>query len=280
MLDVMKHIVLILIKAMFYAIGLIAIFFTAVASLWALLFILYLFTPSEAISYNITTVADNYFEPARKVLGLSNRYTSDGDPSEISVAIAHNWAEKCFPATDYSEEASLAPEERALLAFQRKAKYEAESVFLFLRSYKGELTRMRRLTSTFAAVLIVLGMATTIVSALNSSELGAGSGRTAIVIKVTAIALPALGTMVTAFAALYASSDQAASKAQLVYNLSSLNSEMNEAYLAAPCPVTTATNLSNMEAKFVSWNKRLSEIVANAEYTTDKAPATAPDKKQ
>ncbi|MGR9437943.1 hypothetical protein ACU8V1_23490 [Rhizobium leguminosarum] len=266
MLDVVRKVFSFLMRAVCYATGLVLLFLTSLASLWALLFILYVFVPSEAIDYNIANVADSYFEPALRTLGLSNRYTPDDDPSEISLAVANNWAKGCFVSAD--DPATLSPGQLALLTFQRKAKTQAESVYLYLHNYKRELTGMKRLGSTFAAVLIVLGMATTIVSALNSSELGTGSGRTATVIKVTAIALPALGTMVTAFAALYASSDQASGKAQLVYNLSTLTSEMNEAYLTAPCPVTTATDLSDMQTKLVNWTKRLSEIVANAEYTT------------
>ncbi|TAV44984.1 hypothetical protein [Rhizobium leguminosarum] len=275
MFDVVKTVFSALMKAMCCAVGLILFFLTVVAGLWTLLFILYVFIPNEALDDRIAAIARNYFEPARETLGLSDRYVAEDDPSEVSLAIASNW-QRCFPAAAGDEE-TLGPEDRARLAVQRKAKYQAESVYMYLRSYKSELIGMRRLASTFAAMLIVLGMATTIVSALNSSELGAGSGRTAIVIKVTAIMLPALGTMVTAFAALYASSDQAAAKAQLLYNLSALNSEMNEAYLAAPCPVTAATNLSDMEAKFVNWSKRLSEIVANAEYTTGQVKAAPSD---
>ncbi|MBY3472084.1 hypothetical protein HFN78_14270 [Rhizobium laguerreae] len=279
MLHVIRKVFSFSIKSVCYAAGIVLFFLTAIASIWVLLLIIFTFIPNGALDPPLHSIAQNYFGPAQRALGLAQRYDIRVQQMDGPIATAENWVQGCFPRPDRDKE--LNPTELTHLTFQRKVEAQAEGVNFYLDSYKNELVRMKRLASAFAAVLIILGMTTTIVSALNSSELGTGSGRTATIIKVTAIVLPALGTMVTAFAALYASTDQAARKAQLVYNLSALSTEMNEAYLSAVCPVTADTNLSDMETRLVSWSRRLSEIVANAEYSSgqSKAPPADVEKK-
>ena len=198
------------------------IFLTIISTVWFGLYVLHLLIPTQLVSTyyseNVGSFKSALFRPMDDMFGENDPY---GD-SELGIIVESGttqwWLRICYPArpTKVDETTENLRLNRLLASVSSKS-FEIDR-----RSVQGQadLVSLRMASLWFSSVLIVLGMATTIVSALNSTEFGSGSSYSASMIKVTAIILPALATAVTAYSALYASSDQAARKTQLVYNLS------------------------------------------------------------
>ncbi|UFX12256.1 hypothetical protein [Sinorhizobium meliloti] len=226
---------------------------------WLVLFALHVAIPSNVIAAvhpNAAMLKDLFFEDADRALGRGiNQPDSPGVDGDFLRTTAGSWDKQCL------RQGKIEPR-RARLGEQTF--HLTKEIYYRLNSYKKELEDLRQNSVIFASVLIMLGMATTIVSALNSSEFGSGTSRSASTIKVTAIVLPALGTAITAYAALYAPSDQAARKAQLVSNLTGIGSDISVVLTQATCPIPDA-DIASLERQLANWRRRLNDTVAGAE---------------
>ncbi len=232
-----------------------------VALLWGVLFSIHLAVPSGLVamwSPEFAAVKEEMFRPAAAI-GLDTR---EEPPIRISgegqflYGLASNWSDCLVPKDDQSK--------ARIDRLGRSTQMLAQEIGLTAAEASAGLEGLRSTAFRFAWTLILLGMATTIVSALNSSEFGSGSGRWASIIKVTAIILPALATAITAYAALYTPPDLATRKAQLVSNLSGLGSDMAVTLSEATCPISKPDEIAALEKQMSGWRKRLSEVVSNA----------------
>lgn len=134
----------------------------------------------------------------------------------------------------------------------------------------SDVNALRNKSVFFSSLLILLGMATTIFSALNSTELGTGQSLSTIFIKIAAIVLPAMVTALAAYGALFASPDQLARKAQVLYNLTNLHAEIDTSLSQTSCPLVMSDgkldNLTAYEKSLAGWNRKFADIIATADY--------------
>ncbi len=142
--------------------------------------------------------------------------------------------------------------------------YSFEGITMQSAKLKQEASDIRQAQLYFSGTLILLGLLTTVVSALNSTQFGSGTNLSASVIKITAIILPALVTAVTAYGALVAAPDSASRKSQLVYNLIRLRTELVSYAHTLPCPLTQ-DKVEVQVAGYSNWSKRYGDIIASAE---------------
>jgi hypothetical protein len=255
------------------------------ASTWLLLFILHILVPYQAMDLMNTTFARSQyalFEGVDQALGLGKTFNK----SSYRLPMIGSAPEtlKCFGVElqqDASE--SLISDAETFASLGVKGKPVAirairnfddlySEVDNQLQSYKGQLEQMRKVGARYTFALIVLGFLMTVVSAINSSEWSKEPGVRSTAIRLAAIALPALITAITATAALFAPNDSISRKSQLVFNLLTLQAEMNAAISGLPCPVNE-TETATFQQSIADWNKRASTVIATAEFQPARDPA-------
>lgn len=238
------------------------LFVATLCVIWVVLFSLHFIIPTSVLADPLPKLAflkEAMFANADAALGRNEYDTQTQAPAQAQFIYdtTYGWSETCLEPDQSAEWARL----RRL---QNSTSVVARQIAITISEASTSLDTMRNTAVRFASLLILLGMATTIVSALNSSEFGSGSGKWAATIKITAIVLPALSTAITAYAALYSPPDLATRKAQLVSNLSSLGSDIAVAIADVPCPIRDQKDLVAIEKQLASWQKRLSEVVSNS----------------
>nr|WP_298104249.1 hypothetical protein [uncultured Shinella sp.] len=265
-------------SAVFVMVRGLLIFLSAVLVVWFGAYVLHRIVPSTVVaqfSSDVAAYKDGFFLSLDRITGASNsldRSSMQIFSSDTLNSGANQWVEVCYegggasiglidkPSLSYG----LTPRTLKLIGSIRD---QSDVMYERLHGDRGTLFSLREKSGWFAAILIAIGMVTTIVSALNSSEFGNGSSYSASMIKVLAIILPALGTALTAYAALYASPDQVSRKSQIVFNLMALQSEMDGIFIQAPCPLVGEEQISRYEKYVADWGRRFSEIVSNADYS-------------
>ncbi|MGR6465784.1 hypothetical protein [Rhizobium sp. PAMB 3182] len=256
------------------------------ASTWLLLFILHILVPYQAMDLmNATFARSQYalFEGVDQALGLGETFKSESSHRTRIIGSAPETL-KCFGVElqqDASESLISDAETFASLGVTGKpvairAVRNFDDLYSAvdnqLQSYKDQLEQMRKVGARYTFALIVLGFLMTVVSAINSSEWSKEPGVRSTAIRLAAIALPALITAITATAALFAPNDSISRKSQLVFNLLTLQAEMNAAISALPCPVNE-TETATFQQSIADWNKRASTVIATAEFQPARDPA-------
>jgi hypothetical protein len=108
-------------------------------------------------------------------------------------------------------------------------------------------------------IIILLGLFTTIVISLSSTEYGKGDGKWPKGLRFVAITLPALGTAVAAFNAFYAPSAKAAQAERTLASLGQLHSQIAHEIWTIGC-ADDPNRTSALDSKISSWIKRYQEI--------------------
>lgn len=118
-------------------------------------------------------------------------------------------------------------------------------------------------------VAISLGLATTVLVSLSSTEFGKGDGRTARAIRIFAIVFPALGTAVAAIAAFYAPGESRARASQGLAGFRQVHDQIASDLGALPCPSSSAqTAETELSVKLASWKKSLQDAQSVAQAVT------------
>ena len=122
-------------------------------------------------------------------------------------------------------------------------------------------------------IIILLGLITTIVVSLSSTEYGKGEERLAKSLRLVAITLPALGTMVAAANAFYAPSQKALQATRTLASLGQLHSQIALEVWATGCPPANGDpknpNLAKIDDKIAQWIKRYQEIQSSSSDTAN-----------
>lgn len=115
-------------------------------------------------------------------------------------------------------------------------------------------------------ITIALGMVTTVLVSLASSEFGQGDGRMPKIIKVLAIIFPALGTGAAAIVAFYAPQTEWTQASHSLASLSQLHSQMSATIWKVPCPTDDAKN-DRLDKQLEVWSARYTEVLSST-YTS------------
>ena len=127
------------------------------------------------------------------------------------------------------------------------------------------LTKAFMLAQTGAFASILIGMVTTILVALSSTEIGKQRNRTASVIRIGALVFPALGTAVAAIIAFYDPSGTLARQSQVASGMQQLHAQMaNEVWSLKP--IEKADDLAipeDVAAGLDTWTQRYQQLLAS-----------------
>ena len=125
------------------------------------------------------------------------------------------------------------------------------------------LSKSYRLAQVGAISSILIGLITTVLVALSSTEIGKRQSHTALTIRTTALVFPALGTATAAIIAFYDPNGSLARQTQVAAGLQQLHSQMAASVWSFrrlgkddPVPAEVASRLD-------SWSLRFQELVAN-----------------
>lgn len=234
-----------------------------VAIVWPTLYFVHLVVPSSVLPEQVAEFKQNLFKDADVYLGRQPEENNKYNPAMSIGASVRLLLSSCLPE---QTEANGELYSRAQALFESVAIF-AQEIAVTSGQYFLELSQLRSKTVWYASVLIVLGMLTTIVSALNSSQFGSGSSNSASFIKIVAIILPALATAITAYAALNASSDQTALKTQLVFNLTALGAQMNTDLNAIHCPIKADSEIDAVYKKMAAWRQKQTDSILSVEFS-------------
>ncbi|MBY3383206.1 hypothetical protein [Rhizobium laguerreae] len=241
-----------------------------IAIVWSTLYFVHLVIPSRIFSPDIAQFKQDLFRDADVYLGRQEEISNNFNPAMSVGASVRVLLASCMPEEN--------PENNGLY-IRAKGLFDSVAIFaqeiaLTSGQYFVELNQLRSRTIWYASVLIVLGMLTTIVSALNSSQFGSGPSTSASFIKIVAIILPALATAITAYAALNASSDQTAVKSQLVFNLSALGAQMNTDLNAIHCPIEADSEIDTVYKKMAAWRQKQTDSILSIEFSQGRPKST------
>jgi hypothetical protein len=147
-----------------------------------------------------------------------------------------------------------------------------------IESSKQELEDLRLVSRAFVTTIILVGFATTVIAAANSSDLWKDRPRTSLTIKALAIIFPAMTTALAAIQTVYAAPDALSRKAQLVFTLVNLQTEMTASLTQGQCPVDGKLS-DALRASLADWTKRFGTTIATAEFTqtTSETRRTTPE---
>ncbi|HFT3385317.1 Uncharacterised protein [Klebsiella quasipneumoniae] len=114
---------------------------------------------------------------------------------------------------------------------------------------------------------VFLGLATTVLVSLSSTEFGQEKSVLGRVIRILAIILPALGTAVAAISAFYAPREDLARSSQALVSLRQIHYQISSEIGLIPCPNATEAvqNGGVIATKLVSWKKMLRDARTLAE---------------
>ncbi|ABF12345.1 hypothetical protein Rmet_5486 (plasmid) [Cupriavidus metallidurans CH34] len=115
-------------------------------------------------------------------------------------------------------------------------------------------------------VAIALGLATTVLVSLSSTEFGKGDGRTARAIRILAIVFPALGTATAAVAAFYAPGQSYARASQALAGFRQVHDQIASDLGELTCPTSSDPGAANdLSAKLAGWKKSLRDVQSLAQ---------------
>lgn len=109
-----------------------------------------------------------------------------------------------------------------------------------------------------AFLSILIGLLTTVLVGLNSTDIGKQQNRIGLTIRVSALALPALGTAVAALIAFYDPNGNLARQSQVSAGLQQLHSQVSMVVWKTTCdkPEDIATKLD-------TWTQRMGDLISN-----------------
>lgn len=122
---------------------------------------------------------------------------------------------------------------------------------------------------TATLLAIALGLATTVLVSLSSTEFGKGDGRKARTIRILAIVFPALGTATAAVAAFYAPSQTYARASQALAGFRQVHDQIASDLGALACPASPDPAAGGeLSTKLAGWKKSLRDAQSVAQAAT------------
>jgi hypothetical protein len=118
-----------------------------------------------------------------------------------------------------------------------------------------------------ALVSIVIGMVTTILVSISSTEFGRGDGHNQRLLRVLAIIFPAIGTAVAAIIGFYSPQAEWSQASRSLASETQLHDQMGFGVWEITCPTTDADpNADQLTTSLKEWSKRFTDIqtIANA----------------
>lgn len=234
--------------------------------LWIVLYSAHIIIPSSVLPYDVGSYKERFFYGADVLFGRQRPRQYDFRENSVQRA-SEVWIDKClFSDLDRTQK----PTNSKDLLYWNSAQAAAGHVSAFSEdlAYKSqryweELDQFRSKSVWYASILIVLGMLTTIVSALNSSQFGSGTNFSASTIKIFAIILPALATAITAYSSLNAPTDATSMRSQLIYNVASLGAQMTADLNQLGCK--SRIEIEKLHAKISDWNMKYADTIVGIE---------------
>ncbi|TPI27886.1 hypothetical protein FJ414_28285 [Mesorhizobium sp. B3-1-6] len=246
----------------------------SIVILWLLFFFVHLFVPTQRLNDVSTLAADISDHLFGEVQAQKRDY-----PRGQSLDAVQIWIDACYPpgvAERTNAEKNLNSQEIIVyrnlgnLVFRMGDDQSTASKVIEAVQSNGNI---------LSIALIGLGMLTTIFSAINSSEIGTGSGNVAITVKILAIVFPALVTAVASLNSIYANSEIAARKARMNSSMIGLATDMSTGLLGKPC-IGVENKVEDVVKLAKDWNQKYSDILSSSLVSlgTGQGPS-APQKK-
>jgi hypothetical protein len=123
--------------------------------------------------------------------------------------------------------------------------------------------------------IITLGLLTTIVVALSSTEYGKGEGSGARTLRLFAIMLPAFGTAIAAFNAFYAPGQEQARATRTLASFGQLHNQVALEVWTAGCD-TASKDPNGLPSKIAQWVKRYQDVQSLAGTSAETQSAAGP----
>jgi hypothetical protein len=236
------------------------------AVLWVVLYAAHLMLPSTLLPPSVGKFKEELFSNADDLFARKAEVAYDLRENSAERA-TEVWVANCLFA---DLDPRVKPQEAADLAYWNRATAMAYNLRGFSKDlayrsqrYSEELDQFRNKSVWYASVLIVLGMLTTIVSALNSSQFGSGTTLSASTIKIVAIILPALATAITAYSSLNAPADATSMRSQVIYNVASLGAQMTSDLNQLSC--SSRIKFDDLNKKVADWSQKYADTVVGIE---------------
>ena len=126
------------------------------------------------------------------------------------------------------------------------------------------LSKAYMLDEVGALTMILLGLATTVLVALSSTELGKQENRTGLTIRTGALVCPAIGTAAAAMIAFYDPSGTFARQNQVAAGLQQLHAQMSNVVWSFKPIANPGESIPNdMAARLDGWAQRYQELIAS-----------------
>jgi hypothetical protein len=162
----------------------------------------------------------------------------------------------------YTERNILPPHIRPINSIE-KAFLQLSGTLVEQRTSLNDVVTSSYFYWQLATILTIgIGMITTILVGVSSTEFGRGDGQQQRIIRLMAIVFPALGTASAAIIGFYSPQAQWGQSSRTLTSVSSLHSQISQAIWAAPCsgPNASAKDLGDLRALFSQWTKRYNDI--------------------
>ncbi|MGG7607814.1 hypothetical protein [Massilia sp. BKSP1R2A-1] len=132
-------------------------------------------------------------------------------------------------------------------------------------SLDGKLSGAYTVAQVGTFLTILIGLLTTVFVGLSSTEVGKQLNRVGLGIRLSALALPALGTAVAAVIAFYDPNGNLARQSQVAAGLQQLHSQLSHATWKMVCLKTQSDQVpQDMVTRLDSWTQRMQELIASA----------------
>jgi hypothetical protein len=126
------------------------------------------------------------------------------------------------------------------------------------------LSKAYTLAQVGALTSILIGLVTTVLVALSSSEVGKQQTRAALTIRIGALVFPALGTAAAAIIAFYDPSGTLARQSQVAAGLQQLHAQMSNAvWSLTPVAKPEDPIPDDFDARLNTWTQRYQELIAS-----------------
>lgn len=239
-------------------------FIVGLLCIWLVFFAVYLFVPeraTDAIGEEFTFALSDLYSPVVETMERRTR-RREFDPAfmAFSETVINIQDLICLLRNQNVELTG---------SIQLSAATLSQRIMVEKERARHEMVTLQGRSTSFALLIIFLGLLTTVSAGLNSSEFAQSGRKHAGLIKVAAVIFPAAVTAVTAASSLLAGQDQITKQTQIHYGLVLLASEINSQMMVLPCPASPET-ITSFSASLAEWNRRVTDIVAGANMTTTK----------
>jgi hypothetical protein len=118
--------------------------------------------------------------------------------------------------------------------------------------------------------IILIGLVTTILVSISSTEFGKGDTPTARTIRILAIVFPALGTAAAALNSFYSPRDEMTRASHTLASLSQLHGQIAVGIWSIPC-ATSMADSTEFKVVLTDWGKRYQDILTVGDATSSVA---------